>query len=82
MDFFWNIKEIIKIKRKEIEGPDHRQNLDIYLNFIIQELGDDHRENMTQKKQKVRKMNKFFSIFYVFWFFCICWLQSLLQPIF
>ena len=26
---FFNIQKIIKIKRKEIEGPDHRQNLDI-----------------------------------------------------
>ena len=29
MDFFSNIQKIIKNKRKEIEGPDHRQNLDI-----------------------------------------------------
>ena len=29
MDFFFDIQKIIKIKRKEIEGPDHRQNLDI-----------------------------------------------------
>ena len=27
--FFFNIQKIIKIKQKEIEGPDHRQNLDI-----------------------------------------------------